>query len=57
MISRLIKPKTLPGVYKNAIGFAEMAEAAAKLGGKVNGYSEAELRQSATEYDAAAKAH
>lgn len=40
---------------KNAAGFSEMAERAKRKGGRFNGYSEAELRQSAADYAEAAR--
>ncbi len=40
---------------KNAKGFVEMADSAAKTGRKYNGYTEAELRQSAADYAEASR--
>lgn len=43
------------GLAKNAKGFLEMAGRAARKGGRYNGYSEAELRQSARDYEEASR--
>ena len=40
---------------KNAVGFSEMADKAARTGKKVNGYTEIELRTSAKQFAEASK--